>query len=86
MEVVLLWLDDLDDAIFTLALAWEPMRQMCLQIGLMGALLLALAEFLAVAAPWSQIFSTVAAGSVIAWGLGVAARAYYDQSEEITTA
>lgn len=87
MEVVLLWLDDLDDAVFTLALAWERVRQVCLQLGLVGALLLAATELLAVAAPWSQVFSTMAAASVVAWGLGVAARAYYDpRSRDLRTA
>ena len=34
MEVVLLWLDDLDDLLFSAALGWERLRRVVLQIGL----------------------------------------------------
>jgi len=44
MEVVLLWLDDLDDLVFTLALGWEHLRRLCLKIGLLSALGLAACE------------------------------------------
>ena len=40
MEVVLLWLDDLDDALFSVALAWERLRRVVLQVGLASALAL----------------------------------------------
>ena len=49
MEVVLLWLDDLDDALFSAALAWERLRRVVLQIGLAAAFALAGSELSAIA-------------------------------------
>lgn len=79
MEVVLLWLDDLDDALFCAALAWEPLRRGVLKVGLASAVLLAAAELSAVATSWSPAFSGVAAASVIAWLVGALARAVRDR-------
>jgi hypothetical protein len=47
MEVVLLWLDDLDDLVFTLALDAERLRCLCLKIGLLSAFGLAACELAA---------------------------------------
>jgi hypothetical protein len=77
MEIVLLWLDDLDDLLFSLALVWERLRRLLLQIGLAAALGLAAVETAAVATPWSPLFSLVAAATVTAWLAGAAAHAYY---------
>ena len=79
MEVVLLWLDDLDDALFSAALAWERLRRGVLKVGLASAVLLAAAELSAVATAWSPAFSGVAAVSVIAWLVGALARALHDR-------
>ena len=77
MEVVLLWLDDLDDALFSVALVWERLRRAVLQVGLASAIFLAAAELSAVATAWSPAFSGVAAASVIAWLVGTLARALH---------
>jgi CHASE2 domain-containing sensor protein len=77
MEVVLLWLDDLDDILFSVALLWERLRRIVLQIGLAASIALAGSELSAIATQWAPAFSTVAAGSVGAWILGAALRAYY---------
>jgi hypothetical protein len=79
MEVVLLWLDDLDDALFCVALAWERVRRGVLKVGLTSAVFLAAAELSAVATAWSPTFSLVAAGSVAAWLVGTLARALHDR-------
>ena len=79
MEVVLLWLDDLDDALFSVALAWERLRRAVLQVGLASAIFLAVAELSAIATAWSPAFSGVAAASVVAWLVGTLARAVYDR-------
>jgi hypothetical protein len=88
MEVVLLWLDDLDDALFCVALAWERLRRIVLSLGLSSALALAGAELSAVATQWSPAFSYVAAASVAAWFGGVALRAFYrgEASRSVTAA
>ena len=77
MEVVLLWLDELDDVLFSAALLFERLRRNVLQIGLAAAVALAGSELSAVATEWWPAFSTVAAGSVGAWLTGAALRAYY---------
>lgn len=70
MEVVLLWLDDLDDAVFTTALAWESLRQLLLQIGLAAAFALAGCELSATATDWVPALTSIAGASVVAWFLG----------------
>jgi hypothetical protein len=87
MEVVLLWLDDLDDALFSLALAWERLRRTVLKIGLSSAFALAGAELSTVAATWAPTFAYVAAASVATWFAGAALRAfYYRESNRFLTA
>lgn len=77
MEVVLLWLDDLDDALFSAALGWERLRRLILQIGLAAAFALAGSELSAIATQWWPAFSAVAAASVAAWLLGAMLRLFY---------
>ena len=77
MEVVLLWLDDLDDALFSIALAWERLRRAVLQVGLASAVAFAVTELLAIASQWTLAFSYVAAASVVAWIVGTLARVLY---------
>lgn len=70
MEVLLLWLDELEDLIFAVGLVWERCRILCLQTGLLAALCLQtslwwpgtlLPEFALVG---------VASGSVVVWFVG----------------
>lgn len=77
MEVVLLWLDDLDDALFSLALEWERLRRLVLKVGLVASFGLAASELSVLAAAWAPAFFYVAATSVGAWFLGAILRAYY---------
>jgi CHASE2 domain-containing sensor protein len=87
MEVVLLWLDDLDDALFSVALAWERLRRGVLSVGLASAFALAASELSAVATHWAPAFSYVAAASVAAWVAGAVLRAfYYRESRRYLTA
>lgn len=77
MEVVLLWLDDLDDVLFSMALVWERLRRIVLQIGLAASLALAGSELSAVALQWAPALFGIAATSVGAWLLGAMLRAFY---------
>jgi CHASE2 domain-containing sensor protein len=87
MEVVLLWLDDLDDALFSVALAWERLRRLVLQVGLASALVVAAIEIAAFATAWTPAFSYVAAASVVAWVVGTLLRVlYYRESRRFLTA
>jgi hypothetical protein len=78
VEVVLLWLDDLDDLVFTLALKWEQLRRAVLRVGFAAALAVAACESALVATELTPVLSVVAAASVAAWFVGAALRvAYY---------
>jgi hypothetical protein len=77
MEVVLLWLDDLDDVVFSAALLWGRLRRVLLQIGLAAALALAGCESWPSGERWAVPLSAVAAASVAAWLLGAAFRLCY---------
>jgi hypothetical protein len=86
MEVVLLWLDDLDDALFSVALVWERLRRVVLQVGLVASFALAGAELSAIATEYSPAFSVVAAASVAAWMLGAGCRVlYYRETNDSLT-
>jgi hypothetical protein len=71
MEIVLLWLDDLDDLVFCGAFLWDPLRRIALQIGLVAALVLAACELTASGLTWSTALAAVAAASVGVWACGV---------------
>jgi hypothetical protein len=87
MEVVLLWLDDLDDVLFSAALVWERLRRIVLQIGLAAAFALAASELSAIATHWWAAFTAVAGASVGTWLLGATLRAlYYRRAEGALTA
>lgn len=88
MEVVLLWLDDLDDVLFSMALKWERLRRWVLQIGLGSSLALVGCELSAVALQWGPVLSGVAAASVGAWLLGAALRFFYyrDANDSLSAA
>jgi hypothetical protein len=87
MEVVLLWLDDLDDVLFSAALVWERLRRIVLQIGLAAAFALAGSESWAVATQWWPAFAGLAAASVAAWLLGATLRViYYRETDGSPTA
>jgi len=80
MEVVLLWLDDLDDLLFSLALLFESVRRSVLQIGLGAAFALAASERFAALADLAPTLVCLSAMSVAVWLIGAAFRAYYYRS------
>lgn len=87
MEVVLLWFDDLDDALFCLALEWERLRRLVLKVGLVAAFGLAASDLSMLAAEWAPAFFCVAAASVGAWFFAAILRAlYYADSGRVSTA
>jgi hypothetical protein len=69
MEVVLLWIDELDDCLFAGALLWERLRRGALKLGLVAALALAGCELFAagVRAGWVPALAAVALSSVGLW-------------------
>ena len=77
MEVVLLWLDDLDDVLFSVALAWERLRRVVLQIGLVASFALAGVGAVGDRDAVGRAFSTSPPRASAAWFLGAALRAFY---------
>ena len=70
MEVVLQWLDELDDCLFVAALLWERLRRAALKLGLSAAFALAGCELFAAGvrgAGWVPVLAAVALASVGLW-------------------
>lgn len=65
MEVVLQWLDELDDAIFTFALVWERWRRRNVQIGGVSAAALAACS-MSPALEWIPLLGGIAGASAAA--------------------
>ena len=86
MEVVLLWLDDLDDLVFALALKWESLRRVVLQVGLVAALAVATCELSFTATAWTLTLSGVAAASVAMWTFGTVLRILYYRELRLVSA
>jgi hypothetical protein len=64
VEVLLLWLDELDDLVFGLALLWEPLRRVVLQIGFAAALAV---QFSPPPIAYDEILAGIAFASVLVW-------------------
>jgi hypothetical protein len=70
MEIVLLWLDELDDLLFTTVSVFQSLRLRVLQIGLLAALAVALCELSVTSPAWAPPLAAVAASSVGVWLVG----------------
>lgn len=73
MEIVLQWLDDLDDLVFVGFLKWESLRRRSLQAGLFSTLTLALCNSTAVALDWLPFLAAIAVCSIGLWAIAAAA-------------
>ena len=67
MEIVLQWLDELDDLVFTLASFWRTFCRIGLALGLVAAVILTPIYGTDLRLPAVVALTTVAAGSVLAW-------------------
>lgn len=76
MEVVLLWLDELEDCLFMAPLVWSRLRPSCLRIGLGAALMIPFSEVWPPIAVSDTACCAVAAASVGVWLLGSCASAW----------
>jgi hypothetical protein len=70
MEVVLLWLDDLDDVTFVLVSLWARLRRICLAVGLLAAFVLVACELSMAGTYWSLALAAIACASVALWTSG----------------
>ncbi len=73
MEVVLQWLDELEDLVFSVILTWERLRVRCLETGFAAALILLAVEMAEVRTPWAATLAGAALGSVAFWFTGLIA-------------
>lgn len=71
MEVVLLWLDDLEDLVLMVPAVCERLRWRCLQTGLIAALTLAGMERTHTLSHWAPPVAAIAVLAVLAWLLGI---------------
>jgi len=69
MEVVLLWLDDLDDLVFAAIMVWRRAARRMLGVGLVAAIALAIVCIADVYTAWLTELTVIASGSVIAWSI-----------------
>ncbi len=67
MEVVLQWLDEFEDLVFSVILTWERLRLRCLQIGFTAALVLLAIKVAELRTPWASTLVWAALGSVALW-------------------
>ena len=67
MEVVLLWLDDLDDLVFTTVFVRERLRRWLLRLGLLTALAMAGCELFKAGVSWTPLLASLAFACVIGW-------------------
>jgi hypothetical protein len=67
MEIFAQWLDDLDDIVMALPLAWARLRVRCLQTGLLAAVVLAVTSTGQPPIVVAGVTSGVALGSVLLW-------------------
>lgn len=73
MELVLLWIDELDDLVYAAAFILVRTRCLCLKLGLAAALALELAMSSPVFADYADYLAGTAAVCVLAWALALAA-------------
>lgn len=67
MEIMLQWLDDLEDMVFVLPLVWERLRLPLLNVGLAAAGGLHAANFWSVASWWVPTCAVIAVGIAFGW-------------------
>lgn len=74
MEIILLWLDDLDDLVFAVVHAVERLRWPCLEIGFASACGLVVVSYSEILVSWTPALFWTALASVMFWVAALAAR------------
>ncbi len=74
MEIILLWLDDLDDLVFAILYAVERLRWPCLEVGLASASGLVVVNFADILVSWAPALFWTAFASVTLWVVALIAR------------
>lgn len=67
MEVVIQWLDEVDDWVFAAAFLWRGLRRLCLGFGFLAAIALLVAASRPEAAALWPAFAAIAVLSIAVW-------------------
>jgi hypothetical protein len=67
MEIILLWLDDLDDLVFAVVSAVERLRWPSLEIGFSAACGLVVIRFADILVSWAPALAWIALAGVVLW-------------------
>jgi hypothetical protein len=67
MEVMLQWLDEIEDAFFVIALQWENVRRAVLHVGLAAAVALKLTQAGSAVGAYDAMLAALALVSVLTW-------------------
>jgi hypothetical protein len=86
MEIVLLWLDELDDLVITGLPLWRGLRRLCLMLGFCAAASLHALPLIGVAAPRLLALHDVVLVAVALWTLLAAVSASAERSVAARTA
>ena len=73
MEIVLQWMDDLEDMVFALPLLWERLRIWFLQLGLIAAIALHADSIWQMAGWWAPLCAATACLVATGWFAALAA-------------
>jgi hypothetical protein len=74
MEIIMQWLDDLDDLALASVQAVERLRWSCLEVAFGATCGLAVARFANVLGDWVPALAWVAVGSLALWAAGITVR------------
>ena len=86
MEIVLQWLDELDDLVFTFATFWRSFCRIGLALGLVAAIILTPVYEADLRLPAVIVLTAVAGGSVLAWSTAALISIRRTTNESISTA
>jgi hypothetical protein len=71
VEITAQWLDEVEDLVFAVALLWEPLRRILLQVGLVAAITLHFSQSGSHVSGYAPLLAGVALGSVVVWCLAL---------------
>ena len=71
MEIILQWIDDVEDSVIAVAFVWQRSRRRYLRLGLFAALILQMTASWAIPLPYVLGLAAVSAVSVGTWSIGL---------------
>jgi hypothetical protein len=71
VEIVLQWVDEAEDLFFAAVFLWSSTRRLCLEFGLLAALILEASKWWTQLVVYTPVLAAVAGASVAVWLLGL---------------